>query len=29
VNSAGHMVPMDQPDNALSMIKTFTSGGAF
>jgi cathepsin A (carboxypeptidase C) len=29
VNGAGHMVPMDQPKNALSMIETFMSGGGF
>ena len=29
VNGAGHMVPMDQPENALEMVQTFTSGGAF
>jgi carboxypeptidase C (cathepsin A) len=29
VNGAGHMVPMDQPVNALAMVNTFTSGGKF
>ena len=29
INKAGHMVPMDQPDNALLMFNTFTSGGKF
>ena len=29
VNDAGHMVPMDQPVNALNMIDTFISGGTF
>jgi len=29
VNKAGHMVPMDQPQNALSMVNTFLSGGTF
>jgi len=29
VNDAGHMVPMDQPENALAMIDTFISGGKF
>jgi len=29
VNGAGHMVPMDQPVNALDMIQTFTAGGKF
>jgi cathepsin A (carboxypeptidase C) len=29
VNNAGHMVPMDQPENSLSMIETFMSGGQF
>ena len=29
VNGAGHMVPMDQPVNALSMVNTLTSGGKF
>merc|ERR1711907_120394 len=29
VNNAGHMVPRDQPANALSMIDTFMSGGKF
>ena len=29
VNGAGHMVPMDQPKNALAMVKTFMSGGTF
>ena len=29
VNKAGHMVPMDQPENSLSMIETFMSGGKF
>eukprot|EP00729_Bicosta_minor_P014982 gene14982-10299_t len=29
VNNAGHMVPMDQPVNALAMVETFISGGIF
>ena len=29
VNNAGHMVPMNQPENSLSMIETFMSGGTF
>jgi cathepsin A (carboxypeptidase C) len=29
VLEAGHMVPMDQPEAALSMLNTFTSNGAF
>jgi len=29
VNNAGHMVPRDQPENALAMIDTFISGGKF
>jgi len=29
VNGAGHMVPMDQPKNALAMIHTFLGGGSF
>jgi cathepsin A (carboxypeptidase C) len=29
VNNAGHMVPMDQPENSLSMIETFMSGKEF
>ena len=29
VNNAGHMVPMDQPENALAMVNTFLSGGIF
>jgi len=29
VNEAGHMVPRDQPANALAMINTFISGGKF
>ena len=29
VNNAGHMVPMDQPENALAMVNTFLSGGTF
>jgi cathepsin A (carboxypeptidase C) len=29
VNNAGHMVPMDQPENSLSMIETFMSGKDF
>jgi len=29
VNSAGHMVPHDQPENALAMINTFITGGTF
>lgn len=27
VYDAGHMVPMDQPKNALSMLETFYTGG--
>jgi len=29
VNGAGHMVPMDQPANALAMVNTFLSAGSF
>jgi len=29
VNNAGHMVPMNQPENSLSMIETFLAGGEF
>jgi len=29
VYDAGHMVPMDQPENALSMLKTFITGDIF
>lgn len=29
VEEAGHMVPHDQPANALAMINTFISGGSF
>eukprot|EP01083_Nonionella_stella_P210924 763153_1 len=29
VYDAGHMVPSDQPDVALNMIKTFVGGGSF
>jgi len=29
VNNAGHMVPMDQPENALEMVRTFTGGKPF
>jgi len=29
VFDAGHMVPSDQPENALDMLKNFLSGGAF
>lgn len=29
VNNAGHMVPMNQPENSLSMIETFMSGEEF
>ena len=29
VLEAGHMVPMDQPEAALSMLNTFTSNTAF
>jgi cathepsin A (carboxypeptidase C) len=29
VHNAGHMVPLDQPANALDMLNTFTSGKAF
>lgn len=29
VADAGHMVPMDVPENALEMLKIFTSGGKF
>eukprot|EP01114_Cavostelium_apophysatum_P014280 TRINITY_DN365_c0_g1_i1.p1 TRINITY_DN365_c0_g1~~TRINITY_DN365_c0_g1_i1.p1 ORF type:complete len:435 (+),score=116.18 TRINITY_DN365_c0_g1_i1:132-1436(+) len=29
VANAGHMVPMDQPVNALAMLKTLVSGGGF
>ena len=29
VNNAGHMVPMDQPVNALAMVETFINGGSF
>merc|ERR1712166_535757 len=29
VNNAGHMVPRDQPENALAMINNFISGGKF
>jgi len=27
VAKAGHMVPLDQPENALAMLKVFLSGG--
>ena len=26
---SGHMVPTDQPENSLDMLKTFLAGGAF
>ena len=29
VLNAGHMVPMDQPENALAMIQQFTVNGGF
>jgi len=29
VFEAGHMVPLNQPENALSMINTFIQGGSF
>jgi cathepsin A (carboxypeptidase C) len=29
VYDAGHMVPSDQPEASLDMLKTFLSGGAF
>ena len=29
VSNAGHMVPMDQPRNALAMIKQLTKNGGF
>lgn len=29
VNNAGHMVPMDQPENSLAMVRTFLGGGPF
>lgn len=29
VFDAGHMVPSDQPEAALDMIRTFVSGGSF
>jgi cathepsin A (carboxypeptidase C) len=29
VHNAGHMVPMNQPKNALAMLKQFLAGNAF
>ena len=29
VLNAGHLVPMDQPTNAMAMIQQFTIGGGF
>ena len=29
VHKAGHMVPMDQPANALAMLNTFLQNGKF
>jgi carboxypeptidase C (cathepsin A) len=29
VYAAGHMVPMDQPARALSMLETFLNAGSF
>jgi cathepsin A (carboxypeptidase C) len=27
MHNAGHMVPMDQPENALAMVQDFLNGG--